>query len=54
MIIILPLYEMLSNESYGFYDLDYCHGSAGHNSADNSASSAVWTDLKCWTSLWTK
>jgi hypothetical protein len=33
--------------------LDYCHSSAGHNSAAYFAPGAVWTDLKCWISLWT-
>jgi hypothetical protein len=46
MIIVMPLYEMLSNKCHGFYDLDYCMGSAGHNSADNSTPVLVWTDLK--------
>jgi hypothetical protein len=42
----LSLYEMLNNnECYGFYDLDYYHGCAGDNSANNSPEGALWVDI---------
>lgn len=34
-----------NNERYGFYDLDYYHGCAGDNSANNPPEGALWVDI---------